>query len=115
MYHVTEAEVTKGMIRGRLSIHAQRDQPHTLHHAAALAQVDHERQADCAKPDIQPQETKFARTSCAECVAGCELPHASEELGEASNPESHSNNNIGVSNATDASVVERQDERGRRE
>ena len=50
-------------------------------------------------------------TSRAEGVAGSELPHTSQELGETSDAEGHAHDDVGCADPPNPSVVEGQDER----
>lgn len=56
-----------------------------------------------------------ALTGRTESIARGELPHAGEQLCEASDAESHGHNNVGGRDAPRTGVVEGQDKGGRRE
>jgi len=62
-----------------------------------------------------PEATVRGEGSRTEGVAASKLPHASEELNEASNADGHADDNVGRGDTASADVVEREDEGGGRE
>ena len=63
----------------------------------------------------ESQNSSKILTGRTERVAACELPHPCEELCEAADEESHAHDDVRNRDAADPGVVERQDQRGRRE
>jgi hypothetical protein len=54
---------------------------------------------------------KIAQTGRAKCIAGSELPHASEKLSETTAEEGHPDDNVGSLNTTGMNVVKGEDQR----